>query len=449
MKKLLLLISCVIGCACTQPASADAPRFIQMKPADPGMAWVPQPIYGILAADMNGDGKLDLLAFDWQWVSVLLGNGDGTFQNAVVTDGVFYELWGPSKAVGDLNRDGKLDLVVADQKSLVVLLGNGDGTFQSPVTYDLGADPVGVSLGDFNNDGYLDAVVGHLADRTYVSVLLGNGDGTFQAEQTHSTIADPVSFAVADFDGDGRADLVAGSRLGHGMSILRGGGDGTFLEAPVPTTDPSYVNSLLAKDLNRDGRPDLVVGGDTGISAWLGQADGSFTVVRFPSNQVYRAAFAAEDFDGDGTWDLLVANYATDYRLWLASGNGDGTFQPPITVYTNTQRFAHAIAGDFNGDGWPDIAVAYTVQDDLGQLHSYISLLLNAAALRLQAAQVNGNLQLSWPANLGNYQLQSSTSLDAAATWSDELAPPILSANRNVVTLQLGPGSKFFRLKPL
>jgi hypothetical protein len=444
-----LLQNLVIACACIQPGFGAVPQFIPTSPVDTGVVQVGYD--GFLAADMNGDGKLDLVTVDYQVVSVLLGIGDGTFQSPVVTTGAFYYPWGPSKAVGDLNGDGKLDLVVADEHSLVVLLGNGDGTFQPPAAYFVGgtgAEPLGLALGDFNNDGHLDAVVGHLVDKTYVSVLLGKGDGTFQPERTYATVADPVHLAVADFDGDGHTDFVAGSDVDYGMSFFRGLGNGTFQATPVPTNRPAYTGSLLAKDLNGDGRADLVIGAGSGsTTVWLGQGNGTFTGVPFPSDQVYGDVFAAEDFDRNGTVDLLVSG-STTYSLWLAPGNGDGTFQPPGLVYTNAQFF-HAVAGDFNGDGWQDIAVGYTVQDALGQVHGYISILLNAAALRLQVTRANGNLMLSWPANLGKYQLESTDSLDATANWSDEPELPVLSAGRNTVTVPMDDASRFFRLKQL
>jgi len=249
-----------------------------------------------------------------------------------------------------------------------------------------------------------------------------------------------------DVSRSGHADFIAGSDSGYGMSFYRGVGNGTFQATPVPTNRPPYTGTLIAKDLNGDGRADLVIGsGRPGTLIWLGQVDGTFTAAPFTLDQF--GPLVVEDFDRDGAQDLLVSSSA--YSLWLAGGNGDGTFQLPAMIYTNTQEIAYAVTGDFNGDGCPDIAFGYTIEDDQGQFHGYISLLLNAAELQIQATQANGNLLLSWAANLGSYQLESTDSLDAAATWSAEPEQPVLSAGRNVVTIPIGTGSKFFRLRQL
>src|ERR1039457_4989139 len=148
------------------------------------------------------DGKLDLAAANGVGVSVLLGNGDGAFQPAVTyAAGTYTE----SIAVGDFNGDGKLDLVVTNNLSsggtVSVLLGNGDGTFQAPRNYNVGTYPYSVAVGDFNGDGKPDLVVTNNTSSTAdsVSVLLGNGDGTFQPALNSAAGTDLLSVAVGDF----------------------------------------------------------------------------------------------------------------------------------------------------------------------------------------------------------------------------------------------------------
>ncbi len=141
-------------------------------------------------------------------VSVLFGNGDGTFQAAVN-----YPLsTGPtSVVVGDFNGDGKLDLAAAvgnldgTGAEVAVLLGSGDGTFQYPVNYATGQGPFSVVVGDFNHDGKLDLATAYANG---VSVLLGHGDGTFRAHVDYDTENSPVAVGVADFDADGTLDLI-------------------------------------------------------------------------------------------------------------------------------------------------------------------------------------------------------------------------------------------------
>src|SRR3989442_1265970 len=121
-----------------------------------------------------------------------------------------------SVAVADFNGAGKPDLAVANRTSanVSVLLGNGNGTFQAAVNYDVGVDPLSVAVGDFNGDGKPDLAVANAAlfdDPPSVSVLLGSTNGTFQAAVNYAAGASPRSVAVGDFNGDGKADLAVGN----------------------------------------------------------------------------------------------------------------------------------------------------------------------------------------------------------------------------------------------
>src|SRR5881628_2469498 len=146
-----------------------------------------------------------------------------------------------SVAVGDFNGDGRLDLAVTNASSydvpgtVSVLLGNGDGTFQSALSFAAGSDARSVAVGDFNGDGRPDLAVANAGYPGTVSVLLGNGDGTFQPAQSFAAGSNAVSVAVGDVNGDGRPDLVvADLGLNTGYStvlVLLGNGDGTFQPA--------------------------------------------------------------------------------------------------------------------------------------------------------------------------------------------------------------------------
>jgi hypothetical protein len=170
--------------------------------------------------DFNGDGKLDLAVTNvlFSSVSVLLGNGDGTFGAATNYGAGFTPL---SVAVGDFNGDGKLDLAVANasDNTVSVLLGNGTGGFGAAINYAVASGPRSVEVGDFNGDGKLDLVVAN-RDSNSVSVLLGNGDGTFGAATNYTVGADPVSVAVGDFNGDGALDLAVPNAFSNNVSVL-------------------------------------------------------------------------------------------------------------------------------------------------------------------------------------------------------------------------------------
>jgi hypothetical protein len=186
-------------------------------------------------------------------ISVLLGNGDGTFQQAVTTQPGFYV---NSIGVGDFNRDGKLDIATAGDFSVNIFLGNGDGTFQYGASYPGEESPVAIAVADFNGDHKLDLAIANSEGGT-ISVLLGNGDGTFQPAVDY-----PLAFTnwvtAADVNGDHKIDLVAANSIltSSELTVFLGNGDGTFQPGK------SYRAGIEAYyvavgDFNGDGKTDL------------------------------------------------------------------------------------------------------------------------------------------------------------------------------------------------
>jgi hypothetical protein len=325
----------------------------------------PSPGHGMAVGDFNGDGILDLAGTD----SLLLGNGDGTFQSPLTRDAGS----GPnSVAVGDFNGDGKLDLVTTNylvyvdrhggrvvENDIRVYLGNGNGTFQMAKTYAIppaDSEPNFVVVGDFNGDGIPDLAV---ANGYGVSILLGNGDGTFQAAK-NTTIATITAYlAVGDFNGDGHLDLAVASR--GSLSVLLGNGDGTFQSAVSYTAGVNPV-SVAVGDFNGDGSPDLAVANlgtgpsntDGSVTVLLGNGDGTFRPAQSYAASNGPNSIVAADFNGDGILDLATSGYTSGYVSVLL-GNGDGSFQAAQN-YPVAPGWLSLVVGDFNGDGFPDLA---------------------------------------------------------------------------------------------
>jgi uncharacterized protein (TIGR03437 family) len=440
---------------------SQSPALLQTvttRPANGFQAGMSRAISGsadsTIVADINGDGKADIVLQEHNGgVYVLLGNGDGTFQQPLTVTSYGYGV-----AVGDFDGDGRPDLAMAaGEYVILVFLGNGDGTFQPPATYFGGFRPDYLAVADFNGDGRADIVAGDIQDTT-VGVLLGNGDGTFQPI-TYSP-ANPVVFGlvVGDFNGDGKADVAFGAyeNAKGSIGILLGNGDGSFQNA-VYYDIGDRARSISTGDFNGDGKTDLAAALETGaVAVLLGNGDGTFhrasnygvgPPAYIPSfNQSnLTPGIAVGDVNGDNNADIVVGGA---FGASVLLGNGDGTFQEPAYYGTGSNTVAVA---DFNGDGRSDLVIGnlttYNLSVLLGAATSAPSIsstgVVNAASQDITSPLAPGSVATAYGSFLAN-----SPSTASVLPLSDNLAglslhfdnglkAPLLSASSGKVTFQV------------
>jgi hypothetical protein len=377
----------------------------------------------VQVADL-GNGHPDIVALNAgsSAVSVLLGNGSGTFQpQRAFPAGVGATTF----ANADVNHDGKPDLIVADfdgvagdTGTITVLLGNGDGTFAPPQnTIPAGPDPLSIAIADFNGDGNPDVAVANSGTNpdgsavNTVSVLLGNGNGTFQPAYTLSTDLAPEVVTAADLNRDGKVDLIVGGAI-PGFSankgpvdILLGNGDGSFQPEQTISGFFGDARSIAVADLNGDGKLDLVMGsiqdGDpSDVMTALGNGDGTFQA----ANWLYPARgnfVATADVTGNGRPGILALNRRdSDFQALINLYNaGDGspyfaTTGPTENTSDPNQFMSNSpvslAVADLNGDGKPDVVTADSGDNTVGVFIN--SSVKPSLAPRVVSAKFNGPL---------------------------------------------------------
>jgi hypothetical protein len=439
--------------------------------ASPPVAVSAGPLSDVAFADFNGDGILDFVATfsnsNGKQNGVFLGQSSGGYGAPILLtnpDGV-YEVC--NNSVGDLNGDGKPEIVSANcyltglAGNLTVYLNKGSGTFQTGVYYSAGTEsvdnttanigPVAVTIADVNGDGKNDIVS---SDSTGgdVTILMGNGDGTVNVPTVgYSTGGFPKTSAlVADFNGDGLADIVVPDYV-FSFAYLQGYGDGTFRSpldfySPVPGGYGALATTMATGDFNGDGYPDFVLGNvgynnpngsGIGITVFLSNPDGSLQPgVNYGTGGSYEGVSVGY-FTGSSNLDIAAVNESNG-GIQIFKGNGDGSFASGLFYSTGGADALTIVTGDFNHDGFPDLAVVNSNPQSTPPTYNItVSVLLN-----------NGTGGFTTPAAV--YTVNSSTGIAediaAADINNDGILDLIVTENNpGVVAVLLGNADGTFQ----
>ena len=419
IKSTLLSLVAVFG-ICVTGASAQLESSVpceQLTFAPPTYFAAGSGPRGLTTADLNGDGKTDLVAANETagTVTVRFGDGHGNFS----TSQQFTASGPSSSAIGDFNNDGNLDLVIAFRSNsrVVVRLGLGGGAFGTPVQTTVGSSPTGVITADFNHDGNLDLATSNGGTNS-ISVLLGNGSGAFPVATVFSISSGsgPFGLVAADLNGDGNLDIATSNRGTANLSVVFGNGVGGFGSATIFATG-SLPSSIAAADFNEDGKPDLVTAneGSNSLTVRFNNRLGSFPTAVTLSSGAQPFFAVTGDLNTDGHTDIVATNQGSN-SVSVFRGNGNGTFAPRMDFAVNASPRSLVVA-DLNDDGSPDLAAG------LGS--GMLAVLMNGCVQNTAPTIVSGTV---------TRQQDAGSSNSTIATVGDAEDPP----NSLIVTINGG-----------
>ncbi len=354
-----------------------------------------RPVLSLAIGDLDADAHPDIAVLTSDnnsgtlTVYLLRGVGDGTFLESPTPAATLAYGYFGSLVLLDVNHDGKLDLVVATQTGVDVALGNGDGTFQPAVLTVYGVNiylnsPATIVGGFFDSDGNPDVAVssGYTDSNARILVLKGNGDGTFSSPQDLAPAAGGHRLRLADLNGDSHLDLIATNSQAGTISVFRGDAAGSFSAPRLDFAAGSLPYDLSIADIDGDGKLDAAVSVSGFVAVLRGNGDGTFAAAyQYPSG-ASPGPIVATDVNGDGRADVAVAGQSTCCAIsgsfWISLASPTGALGSPAT-YIGAYFPTAMGSGDFDGDGATDFVVG-------GQ--EGIAILKGVGALQFLAAPV-------------------------------------------------------------
>lgn len=408
----------------------------------------------VIAADVNGDGKLDLISANSQAIAgqpstltVLTNNGSGVFgSNATLNVGS-----GPhSVAAADVNADGMLDLISANYagSSLSILTNGVDDVLESNATLNTGSLPDSLVAADVNGDGKIDLICAMNNGLNGILVFTNNGSGGFGSNATYNAVTDCSAIAAADINGDGKVDLICLAT--DSLVVLTNDGVGAFGYSSTINLSGGPIGLAVA-DVNNDGKPDLIASiasSPSKLLVWTNSGGGVFGANATYSVGEGIVSIATADVNGDGSVDLICANNESiPGTLLVMTNNGSGVFGSNVTITVESGPWA-VIAADVNGDGKPDLICANRNANTVS-VKINTSLYPPPAFTPTLAVNNHGNtLRVSWPSAAAGWSLQQNPGL-TASNWSPGgySGYGITEDGTNkCLTMPSPPGNMFFRL---
>lgn len=417
--------------------------FIGLHQASAQVTFAPAASYpvshiaSVTAADINGDGKVDLICPNITApgsITILTNDGIGGFMPASTPGGGNY----PAVCVAaDISGKGRVDLITANPytsspqpysfngNTLTVLTNNGSGVFASNATCTVGSGAISVVAADISGDGGVDLISANYNDGT-VTVLTNNGAGGFGFNATCSVGSGPNFVVAADVNGDGAVDLIAANggtvTQGNTLTVLTNNGDGV-LSSNATCTVGAGPFGLAAADINGDGKVDLISanlgsgGNGSTLTVLTNNGSGGFVLSSSPSVGSSPYWVTAADVNGDGLLDLISANIGYGTLTVLTNDDGGG-FVLAASPNVGGNPYA-VVAADINGDGKLDL-----IAGPCGASATYASVLVNNTTFppptstpALNLKRSGGGMFVSWPSASAGWSLQQNPDLKTS-NWS-------------------------------